>query len=114
MWNSKAIVRSPYQNVLQLFEKQVQENPHASALSFENKTLSYLELNEQVDMLAHVLMSRVSESNLLIGIYMERSIEMVVSILAVLKAGHAYVPIDPGYPEDRISYMLNDSKSALY
>ncbi|HFU7084348.1 TPA: amino acid adenylation domain-containing protein [Bacillus cereus] len=112
LWNSKAIVRSPYQNVLQLFEKQVQENPHASALSFENKTLSYLELNEQVDMLAHVLMSRVSESNLLIGIYMERSIEMVVSILAVLKAGHAYVPIDPGYPEDRISYMLNDSKSA--
>ncbi|WDE09183.1 amino acid adenylation domain-containing protein [Thalassomonas viridans] len=94
-----------------LFESQVNENPEHIALSFEGRKLSYRQLNEQANQLAFYLIERHQVTpDSLVGLCAERSIEMVVAILAVLKAGGAYVPLDPGYPKERLAYMLSDSK----
>lgn len=95
--------------VLDLFKTQVAKNPDAIALSYENEQLSYQELDNRSNQLANYLNAREILHEELIPICMERSLEMVVAIVAILKAGGAYVPIDPGYPNNRISYILNDT-----
>nr|WP_264294042.1 AMP-binding protein [Diaphorobacter aerolatus] len=84
-----------------------------TALLFANETLSYGELNARANRLAHHLMERGVGPEVLVGICMERSVEMIVSILAVLKAGGAYLPLDPEYPAQRLAYMVADSGIAL-
>ncbi|MDR9754671.1 amino acid adenylation domain-containing protein [Pseudomonas sp. SZMC_28357] len=91
------------------FEQQVLANPEATALVFQGQTLSYAELNCRANRLAHHLRNQGVGPEVLVGIVCERSLEMVVGLLAILKAGGAYVPLDPEYPRDRLSYMIEDS-----
>nr|WP_268795449.1 non-ribosomal peptide synthetase [Paenibacillus sp. Leaf72] len=95
--------------IQQLFEEQVQQNPNAVAVRFEQEQLTYRALNERANRLARTLRAAGVKPDQLVGIMAERSLEMVVGLMAILKAGGAYVPIDPDYPQERISYMLEDS-----
>ncbi|MDO3676197.1 non-ribosomal peptide synthetase [Paenibacillus ehimensis] len=98
----------------ELFEAQAWKTPERVALWHEGMELTYRELNERANKLAAMIRLRKgSGTEHIIGIAAERSIEMVVGMLAVLKAGGAYMPIDPGYPEDRIKYMLHDSGAKI-
>lgn len=99
--------------VISFFEEQVKKTPNATALTFEGKQMSYTVLNEKANSLAHELKNNGITNNSIIGVMVNRSFEMIISILAVLKAGGAYIPIDPEYPLDRINYMLQDSKASL-
>jgi amino acid adenylation domain-containing protein len=101
----------PLDKCLQIFiEEQVLKTPDAPALTFEDKTLSYKNLNNQVNRLAHFLQSKGVGPEILVGVCAFRSMEMVIALLAIVKAGGAYVPFDPTYPAKRLSYMINDSK----
>ncbi|MBQ4842287.1 amino acid adenylation domain-containing protein [Bacillus safensis] len=91
------------------FEHNVRKQPNAVALSAEEQTMTYAELNEQANRLARHLQKNGAEHQTVIAILADRTPELIVSLLAVLKAGAAYVPIDPDYPESRIQYMLKDS-----
>ena len=93
----------------ELFEEQVATNPTAIALVHEEETLSYEQLNKQANQLAHRLIEEGVVPDTLVGICVERSIEMVVGLLGILKAGGAYVALDPNSPEARLRYMLDDS-----
>ncbi|MFN9546340.1 MAG: amino acid adenylation domain-containing protein, partial [Cyanobacteriota bacterium] len=92
-----------------LFEAQVERTPEAIALAFEGQSLSYAELNARANRLAHRLMDFGIRPDDRVAIGVERSLEMVVGLLAILKAGGAYVPLDPAYPEERLAFMLEDS-----
>ena len=94
----------------QLFEEQVERNPHNVAVVFENQSLTYRELNSHANQLAYYLQELGVKSDTLVGICVERSLEMIVGILGILKAGGAYVSLDPDYPQERLSFMLEDSQ----
>jgi amino acid adenylation domain-containing protein len=94
----------------QLFERQVERTPDAVAVVFEREKLSYRELDRRANRLAHRLQECGVGPEILVGVFMERSLEMVVSLYAVLKAGGAYVPLDPEYPPERIGAMLEDAR----
>ncbi|MBU5590588.1 AMP-binding protein [Clostridium sp. MSJ-4] len=83
------------------------------AIIFEDKKLTYRELNEKSNSLARLLMNKGVKENSIIGIMVDRSLEMVIEIIGVLKAGGAYLPIDSNYPKQRIEYMLSDSQSQV-
>ncbi|MEG4394820.1 amino acid adenylation domain-containing protein [Microcoleus sp. BROC3] len=93
----------------QLFEEQVELTPDAIALVFEDEQLTYQELNQRANQLAHHLRSLGVGPEVLVGICVERSLEMVVGLLGILKAGGTYVPLDPTYPPDRLAFMLEDA-----
>jgi amino acid adenylation domain-containing protein len=95
--------------IVDLFSQQVKRTPHHTAVSFGKNRLSYIELDEKSSQLAHYLKARGVGEETLVPICIGRSTEMVVGILAILKAGAAYVPVDPEYPENRISFMLEDT-----
>ena len=97
------------ESIQELFEAQVARGPDAVALAYEDRRLTYKELNRRVNQLAHHLRSLRVGPESLVGMAMERSIEMVVGLLAILKAGGAYVPLDPAYPPDRLGFVLNDA-----
>jgi amino acid adenylation domain-containing protein len=97
----------------QLFERQAALTPEGTALVCGDKSLTYRELNERADRLAAALLRRGTWANKLIALLVPRSLEMVVGMLGILKAGAAYVPIDPDYPQERIRYMLEDSCSQM-
>lgn len=99
--------------IAELFEEQVKRTPDNIALVFEDKELTYTELNEKANSLATFLRSKNIGRNDIVGIMVNRSLEMIISILAVLKAGGTYIPIDPEYPQDRVEYMLNNSNAKL-
>ena len=94
----------------QIFEAQVERTPDALAVAFEDEQLTYRELNVRANQLAHHLQALGVEPEVLVGIFIERSLEMVVGLLAILKAGGAYVPLDPAFPSERLSSMLSDSQ----
>ena len=94
----------------ELFELQVDRDPEAVAVVFGKRQLSYRELNEQANRVAHHLRRRGVRPNVLVGVCLERSPEMVVALLAVWKAGGAYVPLDPAYPKERLSFMIEDAQ----
>ncbi|RCJ23464.1 hypothetical protein A6S26_02665 [Nostoc sp. ATCC 43529] len=94
----------------QLFEYQVEKTPEQIAIIFEDKQVSYQELNQRANQLAHYLQTLNTKPEVLIGICLERSLEMIVGLLAILKAGGAYVPLDPAYPSERLALMLEDSQ----
>jgi microcystin synthetase protein McyA len=93
-----------------LFEAQVERTPEAVAVIFEEQQLTYRELNVRANQLAHYLQSLGVGSDVLVGICVERSLDMVVGLLGILKAGGAYVPLDPNYPQERLAFMLEDSQ----
>ena len=97
----------------ELFEEQVEKNPDAIAVVFEDEQLTYGELNQRANQLAHYLSSLGVKAETLVGICVERSLEIVIGLLGILKAGGAYVPLDPNYPEERLSYMLDDSQVSV-
>ncbi|MBH3426467.1 non-ribosomal peptide synthetase [Pseudomonas alkylphenolica] len=97
------------QSIQQLIEAQVERTPQAPALVFAGQTLSYRELNAQANALAHRLIAQGVGPDVLVGIAAERSLEMVIGLLAILKAGGAYVPLDPEYPAERLAYLFDDS-----
>ena len=99
--------------VIQLFEEQVEKNPNGIAVIFEEQKLTYKELNEKANQLAHCLVENGVKHNDIVGIMLERSFETIISMLAVLKANSAYMLIDVNLPEDRILYMLNNANSTL-
>ena len=100
-------------NVISEFTKQAKLNPDKIAVIFENQKITYKELNEKSNILAHYLLSNGYKANTIIGIMLNRSIELAIGLLAILKIGAAYLPIDPSYPKDRIAYMLEDSEAKL-
>ncbi|RCM76922.1 Linear gramicidin synthase subunit D [Pseudomonas aeruginosa] len=108
-WNATAAEYPLQRGVHRLFEEQVERTPMAPALAFGEERLDYAELNRRANRLAHALIERGVGADRLVGVAMERSIEMVVALMAILKAGGAYVPVDPEYPEERQAYMLEDS-----
>ncbi|MDE1478876.1 AMP-binding protein, partial [Xenorhabdus bovienii] len=107
--------RAPKDTILnccihELFERQVEKTPDAVAVRFGEQSLSYAELNRRANQLARFLREDLHVGpDTLVGVCVERSIEMVVALLAVLKAGGAYVPLDPHYPAERLDYMLHDA-----
>ncbi len=108
-WNS---TQTPYpQNmcVHYLIEAQAERTPDATAVVFENDSLSYRELNNRANRVAHYLQQCNVGPDVLVGVYMERSVEMMVALLGIHKAGGAYLPLDPTYPEDRIAFMIEDA-----
>jgi amino acid adenylation domain-containing protein/non-ribosomal peptide synthase protein (TIGR01720 family) len=92
-----------------IFEKQAALTPDAPALTCEEKTLTYRELNARANQLAHYLIDAGVGSEVLVGLCVDRNIDLVVAILAILKAGGAYLPIDLSYPADRVAFMLDDA-----
>jgi len=107
-FNKTASAFSNGKSITALFEEQVLTTPGATALVFESTVLSYRQLNEQSNQLANYLQRLGVGKDMLVPICIERGIKMVVGILGILKAGAAYVPVDPEYPLDRINYMLED------
>ncbi|MFK8185398.1 MAG: amino acid adenylation domain-containing protein [Phormidesmis sp.] len=112
-WNSTQASYLNNQCLHQLFEAQAERTPEALAVTFEGQQLTYRELNTKANQLAHHLQSLQVGPEVLVGICLERSIEMLVSLLGVLKAGGAYVPLDPTYPEERLAYMLEDTQVSV-
>jgi amino acid adenylation domain-containing protein len=102
-----------YTLIHELFEEQVKKNPDYIAVNFEQEKLTYQELNNKANQLARVLCNKGVKRNSIVGIMTERSPEMIIGLMGILKAGGAYLPIDPEYPEDRISYMLADSRTDI-
>jgi amino acid adenylation domain-containing protein/FkbM family methyltransferase len=96
-----------------LIEEQARRTPGEPAVCFEGQTLTYGELDRRASLLAQNLRERGAARDQLIGLFVERSVEMVVGILGILKAGSAYLPIDPAYPQDRIAFMLADASVRL-
>jgi amino acid adenylation domain-containing protein/non-ribosomal peptide synthase protein (TIGR01720 family) len=94
----------------QIFEERVKEQPNAIAVKLEDKEYTYSALNNKANKIASILLNEKTSEEKLIGIYMDRSIEMIVGILGVLKAGYGYLPMDPVYPNDRLSFMIEDAK----
>ncbi|NIR48174.1 amino acid adenylation domain-containing protein [candidate division KSB1 bacterium] len=97
----------------QLFEAQVERTPETSAVVMGKDELSYGELNRRANRLAHYLRKLGIGPDVLVGIYVERSLEMVIGLLGIMKAGGAYVPLDPSYPKERIGYILKDAQVSV-
>lgn len=110
-WNATYAEYRKDKCVHELFEEQVESNQAEIAVIFEDENLTYAELNKKSNQLARYLIEeKIVNPDTLVGICVERSLDMVIAVLAVLKAGGAYVPLDPGFPSERILYMLEDSK----
>ena len=112
-WNQN---QTPYPRdkcVHQLFEEQAARTPDDVALLFGAKAMTYRELNESANRVAHHLLARGVKSGDYVGLCFERSFELVTAILGILKAGAAYVPLDPTYPKDRLHYMIEDARLAV-
>ncbi|MEM9218553.1 MAG: amino acid adenylation domain-containing protein [Cyanobacteria bacterium P01_F01_bin.150] len=112
-WNQTATTHPTEQCIHQLFEAQVQSTPNATAVVFDDQRLSYSELSIQSNRLAHYLHQQGVQPGDLVGICIERSVEMVVGLLAILKAGGAYVPLDASYPQQRLNFMVNTANVSL-
>ncbi|MFN6272726.1 MAG: amino acid adenylation domain-containing protein, partial [Microcystis sp.] len=112
-WNNTKTNYPQDQCIHQLFEAQVERTPDAIAVVFENQQLTYTELNGRANQLAHYLQSFGVGPEVVVGISVERSLEMIVGLLGILKAGGAYLPLDPDYPNERLQFMLEDSQVSL-
>ncbi|MFN9547678.1 MAG: non-ribosomal peptide synthetase, partial [Cyanobacteriota bacterium] len=108
-WNATEVPYPKDQCVHELFEIQADSSPEAIAVAFGEQCLTYAELNASANRLAHHLITQGIRPDDRVAIGVERSLEMVVGLLAILKAGGAYVPLDPAYPEERLAFMLEDS-----
>lgn len=95
--------------VHELIAQQANQNPNATAVVFEGAPISYGQLNARANQLAHYLKQQQISVNAPVGLYVERSVEMIVALLAILKAGCAYVPLDPSYPASRLQYAVEDA-----
>jgi amino acid adenylation domain-containing protein len=108
-FNNTKVQYPAHKTVIDLFENQVEKSPDAIAVVLETDHISFKELNQRANKLANYILKLGAQKETIIPICLERSFEMLVGIFGILKAGCAYVPIDPEYPEDRIQFMLDDS-----
>ena len=108
-WNNTEQIYPQDKCLHQLFESQAQIHSDNIAVEFNHQHLTYAQLNQQANQLAHYLIEQGIKADSLVGIYLERSIEMMVAMLAVLKAGGAYVPIDLSIPAERMQYIVEDA-----
>ncbi|HSS49184.1 MAG TPA: amino acid adenylation domain-containing protein, partial [Thermoanaerobaculia bacterium] len=108
-WNDAALAAGGERALHELFSAQAARTPEALAVVFGDRRLSYEELDRQSNQLARYLVGWGVGRGVLVGLFVERSVEMIVGILGVLKAGGAYLPLDPGYPMERLSFMLENS-----
>ena len=112
-WNNTQTDYPQEKTIVDLFEEQVAKNPEAIAVVFEDKQLTYKELNNKANQLAHHLQTLGVKPEVLVGICVERSLEMVIGLLGILKAGGAYLPLDPNYPKLRLDFMLEDAQISI-
>jgi amino acid adenylation domain-containing protein len=112
-WNATTVDYPRHLRLHDLFEAQVERSPDAVAIVFNGKQLTYGELNRSANQLAHHLQSLRVKPEVTVGICIERSLEMIIGLLAVVKAGGAYVPLDPTYPQDRLAHILSDAQLAV-
>ena len=112
-WNDTAAEFPRDRCIHQIFEEQAARAPEAVAVLFEDHSLTYAELNARANQLAHHLIALGVGPEVLVGLCLERSLELVIGLIAILKAGGAYVPLDPTYPKDRLGFMLHDSQAAV-
>ncbi|MBD2252592.1 non-ribosomal peptide synthetase [Nostoc parmelioides] len=109
-WNQTQVEFPSYLNFQDLFATQVEKTPDAVAIIFDNQSLTYKELNQKSNQLAHYLKQKGVKPEVIVGLCVERSPLMIIALLGILKAGGAYLPLDPNYPPERLAYMLGDSK----
>jgi amino acid adenylation domain-containing protein len=109
-WNNTQVDYPTHVCLHELFEAQVERTPDAVAVSFEGEDLTYRALNQRANQLAHHLRRLGVGPEILVGVFMERSLEMVIGLYGILKAGAAYVPLDPEYPPERVGFMLEDTQ----
>ena len=112
-WNDTEASYPKDSCIHELFEAQVERTPEATAVEFKEKRLSYRELNERANQLAHYLRKLGVGPEKLAGICVDRSVEMVIGLLGILKAGGAYVPLDPAYPSERLVFLLEDAQVSV-
>lgn len=112
-WNNTQVEYPQDKCIHQLFEAQVELTPDAVAVVFANKQLTYQELNARANKIAHYLQALGVGPEVLVGICVERSLEMIVGLLGILKAGGAYVPLDPAYPKERLAGILEDTQLGI-
>ncbi|HET7209598.1 MAG TPA: amino acid adenylation domain-containing protein, partial [Terriglobales bacterium] len=112
VWNQTSAA-IPAICIHEAFEAQAHRRPSAIAVTFDGKNLTYSELNRRADCLANYLCGLGVRPETLVGIYLDRSLEMVIALLAVLKAGGAYVPLDPSFPAERIGFILADAEVSV-
>jgi amino acid adenylation domain-containing protein len=110
-WNQTATVYPRDSSIHRVFEEQAARTPNAVATTFADQSLTYAELNEKANQLAHFLESSGVKPGARVALCLDRSLEVVVGLLAILKAGAAYVPVDPTYPESRLSFLIHDSQA---
>jgi non-ribosomal peptide synthetase component F len=113
-WNDTAVTYAEKNLCLhQLMEEQAARTPAHAAVAFEGQKLTYQELDQRANQLAHRLRSLGAGPDVLVGLFVDRSLDMVVGMLGILKSGAAYVPIDASYPQERIAFMLADADASL-
>ncbi len=112
-WNKTQVAYPTQRCVHQLFEDQATRTPDALAISSHEGTLTYHELNQKANQLAHYLRRRGVGPEVMVGLCLNRSLDLIVGLLGILKAGGAYIPFDPAYPAERLTYMLEDSQASL-
>ncbi|MFN7096430.1 MAG: amino acid adenylation domain-containing protein, partial [Gammaproteobacteria bacterium] len=112
-WNQTAAEYPTDKTIQQLFEEQVEKTPHQVAIVFGEQTLNYFDLNQKANQLAHYLLEHGVLPDTLVGVCIERSLELVIGLLAILKTGAAYVPLEPSHPSGRLQYMLTDIRATV-
>ncbi|NIA28584.1 MAG: amino acid adenylation domain-containing protein [Actinobacteria bacterium] len=112
-WNQTKVPLPIHQNIHVLFEEQVERNPEAIAVSFEKQNLTYGELNSRANRIAHYLRKAGVGPEDIVGLCIDRSLDVVIGLLGILKAGGAYLPLDPYYPSERLAYMMENSGVSL-
>ncbi|MBD2726435.1 amino acid adenylation domain-containing protein [Nostoc sp. FACHB-892] len=112
-WNNTQADYPQDKCIHQLFEEQVEKTPDAVAVVFEGLQLTYRQLNQKANQLAHYLASLGVSTGVNVGIFLERGLEMLVGLLAILKAGGTYLPLDPAYPQERLTYILADAQVSI-
>ncbi|HEY0607136.1 MAG TPA: amino acid adenylation domain-containing protein [Herpetosiphonaceae bacterium] len=112
-WNAPSVAAPEEIGLHQLIEAQAARTPDAIAVVFDEDCLSFRELNDRANQLAHHLQGLGVKPESLVGVYMERSVDLVVALLGIVKAGGAYVPLDPAYPAERLQFMIDDAQIAV-
>ena len=97
----------------ELIQEQVKRTPNAIAVKFEDEVLTYKQLDKRANELAKILIAQGVKPGTLVGLFLKRSIDMLVGLLGVLKAGGAYLPLDPSFPAERLAFMVEDSGAAF-
>src|SRR5690349_21839980 len=112
-WNATRTAYPENSCLHELFEAQAERTPEAIALVFEEQHLTYRELNGRANVLAHYLQRLGVGPETVVGLCLERSLDLLVALLGILKAGGAYLPLNPSYPDERRAFMLQDARASL-